>query len=297
MFKNLSKSTKTNYNIIKKKLYKNYTIEDLAKIKTINKIYDQFENKGTSRNYIIVIQHILKYHNLLTKKLKNHIHKIINDTNKLSNKYNKTEKEQENWLTMKEIQEIQNKYKKEYNNILTLDDKDITKQHINTLQKYMILLLYTGSIELPPRRNDYAICKINCKDKNFNCLDLANQTFVFRNYKTVKTYKTITISIPQEIYTVILRYLTIRKLFFDSDYFLLNILRGGGNNKLEMSPNTLTKYINSIFDNKKISSSMLRKIMSSIYTPNINPKELKQLQDISYKMGHSVNTHNAFYIK
>ena len=67
----------------------------------------------------------------------------------------------------------------------------------------MVLSLYTLH---PPRRNiDYSLMKIsnNMNDDMFNYLDMDKKQFIFNNYKTQHTYRSVVDPIENELMKVI----------------------------------------------------------------------------------------------
>lgn len=300
MFKHLKPSTQKNYTVIMNKILKKYNVKDLTKDEVINDICTSMHNSGTCKNYIIVCKHILKYHDLLTPELNCKLKIIITQKN-CSNKTNeKTEKEEKAWITSDQLDELKSNLLDFHNTTMhNIDKRSISKKELDKIQQCMILFIYTGSEDMPPRRNELALCRINYKGNDYNSVDLESQELIFNVYKTSSTYGSSHIKIPDNIFKLIKDYLYLRDKFFNfnTDFLFLNILRGGvGRNRLEMSTNSLTKYLNKIFGGN-ISSSMLRKIQSTSYAKNIELDELTKLKERSKKMGHSLSTHIQHYLK
>ena len=102
----------------------------------------------------------------------------------------KTEKEKENWIDWKEVQEKHKELSDEVDKFISA--KAITPEQFNVLLHWVVLSLYT---EVQPRRNQdyldmYVVKKWNeathLADKNY--IDLATHQFIFNKYKTFKTY-------------------------------------------------------------------------------------------------------------
>ena len=113
------------------------------------------------------------------------------------------------------------------------------------------------------------------------------QYFVFNQYKTAKTYGEQRLLIPTEVYKVLKKWIQV--ISPDCDYLLFD----GKNNKLNSVK--LNQRLNAIFDNKKVSTSMLRhSYLTSKYGYMI--EEEKKLDKTMTEMGSSKNVANI-YIK
>jgi hypothetical protein len=191
----------------------------------------------------------------------------------------KSDKQKENWLSQEEVKEVWEKLKAEVEPILL--KKKITEDETKQIQSYVILSLY---VLQPPRRSlDYTQMIVVPKydenlDKAFNYLSLKDKTFYFNNYKTNKTYKTQTIPINDELFTLLKKY---RK----SGLLLQN------NEKALTSPQ-MTLILNKVFG-KKISVSMLR----NIYMTSKYGDESNALKQDAHDLGTSVNVAQSNYIK
>ena len=194
----------------------------------------------------------------------------------------KSNKQEENWTTMAELKKIKNMYKKQVNEIIKLDKP--TKKQIDTMQRYLVCMLYIGSKNNPPLRLDFAPMIIRDienydKESKKNILVIKNKTMFFHigDYKTVGKYgtKIIPVSIPLE--KVIKIYLKYNK----TGFLLINT------ENTPMNANGLSKYLTKIFEptGKKISATMLRHIFLS----ETFPADLKKRETTADKMCHSVN--------
>lgn len=213
-------------------------------------------------------------------------------------KNEKTSKEDTNWVTYSEIQDVIDALYKE---ILLIDNGDsqlTERQQLDTYQKYLVIHLYT---ELPPLRNDYALTRIvkiqtnksvvNDIDIKENYINMSDKTLVLQNYKTAKTYGTKVITIPTTLLNVIKRFEKFKKKYIVThDFMLLNTT-----DLKPMSRNSLTKTLNKIFYPKKISSTILRKVyLSNKYPIQHSMEEMAKDAQI---MGHDIGTARKVYTK
>tara|TARA_R100001509_G_scaffold20842_1_gene10852 strand:- start:383 stop:1411 length:1029 start_codon:yes stop_codon:yes gene_type:complete len=203
-----------------------------------------------------------------------------------------SKKEEQNWLSPEELDNIEKKLKKEYK-----EDKNK-----DTLQKLILVILYRGKI-IRPLRNDYAGMYIsNDNDGEGNYLfideeDHSKKYFVLNDYKTNQHYGKKKYTIPKR--SVLNKLLTDLYEFRVEDG-VAHLLENPGIKKelTSMSKNNLTKYLQKIFKtylNKKVSSSMLR----SIYISNLDFNKLsnKKLSKIANDMNHNVKSQQTEYKK
>ena len=199
------------------------------------------------------------------------------------NTQEKSEKQKENWVSLEELKKVKNIYKRRTMEIIKLDNP--IKKQIDTIQRYLVCMLYIGSKNNPPLRLDFAgmvVRNIEDYDKESkeNILVIKDKSMFFHiaAYKTSKLYgtKIIPVSIPLE--NVIKIYLKYNK----TGFLLINTENS------PMNANGLSKYLTKIFEptGKKISATMLRHIFLS----ETFPADLKKREEIANKMGHSVST-------
>lgn len=202
----------------------------------------------------------------------------------------KTEKEKENWIDWKEVQEKHKELSDEVDKFISA--KAITPEQFNVLLHWVVLSLYT---EVQPRRNQdyldmYVVKKWNeathLADKNY--IDLATHQFIFNKYKTFKTYGQQKLPIPEPLMRVIQLYLKHHPLVkgnkSKTTEFKFLVFPDG-------SPltagNAITRILNKIF-HKKIGSSLLRHIfLSSKY-------DIKEMESDASAMGHSVEEQKKY---
>ena len=123
-------------------------------------------------------------------------------------------------------------------------------------------------------------------DRDFNYLDVKNQTFVFNNFKTKKTYGTQTEKIPDELFEILKRYVIPSGKKFEPT-LIFRTYQGE-----VPACNYITRLLNSVF-NKNVSASMLRNIF---LTHKLGGKK-SETQDLASAMGTSANTIANVYTK
>jgi len=285
--KDLTPSSINTYKTKIIKLNDDKPVRNLNFLLDIDKVKKKIEplKPNTQRTYYIAICSILNcvinnnQANKNMKKLYIDYSKILDEYNlKLKDQTDKTETENENWISQDNLKEVYDKLKSNY-----------TKNN-KAFQDYLILSLYYLN---PPRRNkDYSLLKVvtvyNDKLPNeYNYYDMKNKKFIFNNYKTAKKYNKQEIDVNEELSNIINEYIKELKIK-NNDYLLYNLM----SNEPLLSTNAITLILNRIF-NKKIGSSMLRKL----YLSNRYSDKSKELIDDVKNMGTSVATAQNNYIK
>ena len=204
----------------------------------------------------------------------------------------KTEKEKENWIDWKEVQQKRAELKEKVAGFAK--QKTLTPAQWDTLLHSTLVALYT---EVQPRRNqdylDMWVVRTKKpedlpKDKNYLVLEgSAPKRFVFNKFKTSKTYGQQTLDIPGPLAESLALYLkqhplnkgnkkpTEFKFLVSADGTPLSAV------------NSITRALNKVFG-KKVGSSMLRHIfLSSKYDIN----EMKEDADA---MGHSIEEQRRY---
>lgn len=210
--------------------------------------------------------------------------KKVDATKEAPNPNEKTEKQEENWVTWEEVQ-------KKKSDLLTavspssLTKRTLTPEQSEQLLQLLVLSLYT---DIPPRRNqDYTSLVVVKKlpkeastDKNY--YDLSTHKFVFNKYKTAKTYGQQIIDAPESLQKVITVYIKYHPNKKEKEIPLLP----------DLNPtNGITRLLNRIF-NKKIGSSMLR----HIYLSDNLGEAIKGQEKLANDMAHSTSMQRD-YIK
>ena len=243
----------------------------------------------TQRSYIIAICSVIN--NNVPKKLYDEYYIILMDFNRsLKDRTDKTETQKENWMTVKEIQDVELKLETK---IKKFRQNRLNKNEYSLILQHMILSLFT---KIQPRRNkDYSVMKItnsNKEDKKFNYLDMDNKKFIFNNYKTSHTYNTVQVDIPDDLFKIIVFYLKFHKERnkLKNKSYNIDFLVGYSGEAIQS--NDVTKNLNKTFG-KNVSSSMLRNIfLSDKYTDMVN-----ELDEDTKAMGTSIDVALSTYVK
>lgn len=293
--KQISESSLNLYLKNLKRLNNNDEIKNFNFLKNVNNIVDKIKDykPNTRRTYLISIVSLLKEEPKF-KSLYDKYYKLLMEYNKdLKTNNTKSDTQKENWITQDQVLETQ----KDLMELLPeiKNKRKLTNVQLNKLFNLLVLSLYTLQ---PPRRNlDYLKMNIVKKfkpemSKDFNYLDVSTNSFVFRNYKTKKTYADQIIPINDELTSIIKVYLKYHpKLKGVKGDFEVPFLVDVDGYALKNS-NQITRLLNKIFE-KKIGVSMLRNIyLTSKYSNN-----LENLKNDASAMGTSSNTAENNYIK
>jgi integrase len=209
-------------------------------------------------------------------------------------KNEKTEKQKENWLSWKQVEEKRAELSGEADKI---KGTTATPAQFDVLLQNLVLSLYT---DVQPRRNQdyldmYIVKKWSDKlpqDKNY--LDLTNKKFVYHKYKTAKKYGTQTLEIPDSLMESINKYLKYHPLWKGAakrSAIPVKLLVGADGTPLA-AVNAITRILNRIFG-KKVGSSMLR----HIYISDKYGDLIEEQKDDAAAMGHSVALQREYYKK
>tara|TARA_R110000824_G_scaffold389331_1_gene585363 strand:+ start:204 stop:1166 length:963 start_codon:yes stop_codon:yes gene_type:complete len=207
----------------------------------------------------------------------------------------KSTNEKENWVELKTLRKIVNKYKTDINDrkLFDKDPSTLTPKEFDLIQKWVVGSLYTTD-DNPPLRNDYIMSTIKYKEfsklseekkkkQNFLVVKSRNQKFFsLGDYKTDTIYGLKEISVGKKLNSVLNKWLDVNS----SGCLLLNSKRE------PMSSNSLGKYINKVFEpsGKKLGASMLR----HIYITTKFPPMLDERKEVADKMAHSVEQQTLY---
>ena len=203
--------------------------------------------------------------------------------------HEKSEKEKESILGWDDILTIKNSLKEKVDKFA--NKKSINHIQFNDLFKYMLMSLYT---EMPPRRNQdyfymYVVPKWNdTMDKSINYFDMATNKFIFNKYKTSKAYGVQILDVPESLRNCIKLYIKFHPLKKEKVFPL--IVKPDGT--LYKNASCITRFLNTIFDGKKVGSSALRHSFLSSKYGDIT----KEREEVAKEMGHSVAMADS-YIK
>ena len=202
--------------------------------------------------------------------------------NKEMLKQEKNEKQKENWADQDEIHKLLQKHKKQANSLWSKTNK--TPKDYQTIQDYILLLLYSGKYIPVRRAKDYGIdFKIKNIDKNSQNF-LEKSKMVFHEYKTKNTYGKQTLNIPKALLRLLKKWIDINPtdyLLFDSLFQPLNSVK-------------INQRLNKIFG-KKVSVNALRHSYLSNKYQNTIQTQRDLAQDMN-DMGSSLSM-SKVYIK
>ena len=219
------------------------------------------------------VDEIKFYRNILFEKQKIYTAKLATNV--------KTEKQEENWVTKKELENVAKNLKKK------IRIEKITSGHV--LQDYLISLIYTL---LAPRRLEYATCIVTFTrnyepDKNYLFIrGKQRMNFVFNDFKTAKYDGQVLVECPPPIVSIINKILARGTGLQDGvqyqDKPLFKHVGGGGFNT-----NNLSKAIKRIFkqpDGREPTLNIIRHVTSS---EAVDIEKEAELNTLAKDMGHS----------
>ncbi len=211
--------------------------------------------------------------------------------NELNNQYNdfintnqKTEKQEKNWVELKDLIKINNKYRLELKNRNVFTKETLNNKDFDLLQKYLVSSLY---VLQPPVRLNYVMKIIKDKkddnnEDNFLYVKGKNKkVFIFNEFKTKKSHGKQEIPVNPQLNKIINIWLRHNK----TKDFLLN--KSGK----PLTANSLGKMIPRVFNipDKKITLNLIRHIyISSKVDIDKIKEENKKKQDLANKMMHSI---------
>ena len=269
----LSDSSLTTYTSILRSLYKKVFGEpkiNFSKFEETDKILNHLKDlppnkRKTILSALVIITDNKKYRDLMLED--------VRDYNKEISKQEKTDTQEENWVSQSEVREMFDELKKNANLIYKKTHK--TNSDLQVLQNFIILALFTL---IPPRRSkDYVDFRIrNISKDTHNYIEKGK--LVFNSYKTAKTYGRQEVSIPKELSTILNKWIKTNP----TDYLLFDA------NMNPLSAVKLNQRFNRIFDGKKIAVNALRhSYLTDKYADNMKVK--KAMADDMSKMGSSLN--------
>jgi len=209
-------------------------------------------------------------------------------------KHQKSEKQESNWVSMEEVLALKTALETAVAGFAK--KKTLTKAQFETLQRLMVLSLYT---DIPPRRNmDYLLMHIAKvlpadADTTKNYFDVANSRFVFNRYKTAKVYQQQVVSVPESLQKVLALYLKFHPGNSKDVNEVPLLVKASG--APMTAKNGITTILNKVFG-KAVGSSMLRHIfLSEKYGDDLKELTAARTADAD-SMAHSLATATE-YIK
>jgi hypothetical protein len=255
----------------------------------------KLNTKKTYLATIIVILKAIKGKKNLIDFYTEHMNKLAEEHQKISQSQEKSESQLANWIELPELIKEIKRQGREINRLRLWTKEKLTPKEFDQIQKYVAGFLYIGDPENPPMRADFHDMKIIC-GKGYSKLDekeLKNNYIVKVNskdkffslgdYKTEKKYGLKKIPVGKELNKVLNKWF---KIVDKHNYILVN------NRKKPMTANGLSKFMNRVFEKtgKKIGINMLRHIFISHHFP----PQLAEKQEIASKMGHSTNEQSLY---
>ncbi len=269
------------------------------KEKVLNKINEMGDN--TKRNYlnsvIVFFQNNKDYEDNETWKEYSKLRDDINAKFKKSKSENKkTDKQNKNWLTKEEYQNIVKQYQEYLTKHKVLQSKPdkLNKDELNKLMEYVLIKFYQ---EIPSRNDFHSLKIVNKKEyndlpkdtnQNYLVMERNNIHVIINDWKTKKNEKdTRTITLSPELQKLVRAY---RRKAPNREYMFVS------NKEQPLTRNGLTKLLIKMFKvfypDKNISSSMLR----HIYLSHKYSDTMKEMKEDQNNLGHSGETQKE-YIK
>jgi hypothetical protein len=253
----------------------------------------------TQKNYLsAIIVSLSAYGDKYEDDLKTY-RKRLEQLNEVYNseikKNEKTETQEKNWVSMKDLKKVMNSYKLDLKERGAFSKDELTRRELDIMQRWVVANLYLND-ENPPIRLDYGNMRIISEndfdklkddelDKNFLVVkNRTNKYFHFGDYKTEKTYSKKEIKVGKKLNSVLNIWLKHNKkggLLYDT--------KGD-----PMSSNTLGKYIKKVFEKtgKQVSINLIRHIFISEKFP---PQKEDEKEEVASKMLHSVKNSKSVF--
>lgn len=250
--------------------------------------------KKNKINTIIVFLKAMKQDDELINKYFTLFIDLSKQISEQNDKMEKSERELENWVSIDELKERIEELKLNVPRLIK------TYYDIVQYQRYIAALIqvHTGL------RNEISDCEIYDyndykdleTDNNVNYLIVRDRVkeakLIIQNYKTRKCYGVIEVSFDEYDTKEIKKYLRESNNYKKNHNINTNWLIYDKHG-LKLTRNDYSKFLQRIFniDDKKISSTMIRKIILS------NDFNAKSLKNKARAMGHSVSTQMKYYVK
>ena len=285
-----------------KKLLKPLRMKFLKDFDTVKKIINLSRTENTKKNRLTAILVGLQSRKVKDEKLidkyQEFLKEVMVKVNKSLDSQEKTDTQEKNWLSVDEINDVLNKM------LTKIKDKDLfnkkkplTKGEYLLMQKWVLLRFYSQK----HLRNNVADTKVITpeeykkvtKDENYLTVDKEKKEmkFYLNKFKNVKRIGKKVLEISPELFKVLQKWFKIN----DSGFLFTK-----GDMKTPLTPNGVTKMLNSIFkefaNGKKISTSLLRHINISEDLkgqPSIEEKRKKE-EEVEQKYQHSSSMNDQY---
>ncbi len=327
---NIKESTKGRYNSQFAKLKelmgstKLLEILDLGTdaVEIVDFIEQQEWSEGTKKNYVTMLISLTRMN--FNKKLPSEyfMEQLVCYRDSLGEEYEtklnnheKTTKQEENWITFKQILEFKNRLHYRNKDLWNRAPANEGGQCVYT-DKELRLMTDEVIIELictqPPRRNDYANMSI-MRHEQFKGIQKddpdwffeqdtnwlvrkarGNWYFVFCNYKTSSKYGMQFVDVkknPSVKKPRLKKWVEIMEQYKKADYFYVPLLLDSKGN--EFNTNSYSKRVQTIFKrefNKKVGTSLIR----HIYLSDKYGEQIKEMEQDAEDMAHSYKTQNDY---
>lgn len=278
----------------------NSDIESTEFLKQKKKVLSIIETKkpNTQKSYlaaIVVYLMAIKESEELISYYRDLMEYIAKEQDDISNKQQKTETQEQNWISLSELKLELERQRKLINKdkLWNINSESITNKQFEILQKFVVGSLYIGDDANPPLRADYDMKIICMKDfgkltdeelkKNYIVNQSRNKKFFhLGEYKTSNTYGEKKIPLGKELNKLMNKWLKINTY----GYLLVNKL------KKPMNANQLTKYVPRVFEatGKNICIGLLR----HIYISEKFPAQQQEQQDTANLMLHSPSMQSQY---
>ena len=216
---NLKDNSLKSYLITLKKLNDNEDIENLNYLKKFDDIMEKINEYSlpTQRNKLTALLVVLsafqkKEFDDVELKYRKELENKNKEYNDLMASHEKSDKQQANWVSLKELRKVMNQLKK----------TALSTQTKKGFQPYLVAALY---LLQPPKRLDFSNMKVISSRKNENGKDnfLLNlgrnkKYFIFNQFKTDGKYGSKEVIVPKNINSILNQWLKINH----TEDFLLN---------------------------------------------------------------------------
>jgi septum formation inhibitor-activating ATPase MinD len=204
--------------------------------------------------------------------------------NTIMDTHDKSDKEKDSWLNQDDITSVLNKLKEEAT--FLYKKKTLSMSDLQQIQNYIIICIL-GGVYVPPRRStDFCLMKIRNYSKEEDNYFEKNQ-MVFNKYKTAKTYKQQTLTVPPELKSILTKWI---KVIPDTVDFLLF-----DNNGSQLTNVKMTQRLNKIFGKKSSINSLRHSYLTTKFGSQIEIQ--KEMDAVSHDMGTSSSTVQNIYLK
>ena len=200
---------------------------------------------------------------------------MIQDAKDINAEYKeqkKTEKQEANWISLQDIEDIYNQLHEKAQQMM----KKNALVKVDVIVQYLLVGLLGGHL-MPPRRSlDVALLKWKNYDKKLDNYYHKGKLY-FNKYKTSDKYGLAVVDVPKELDIILKKWLKMNP----SEYVLIS------SNGKSLSSSQITRMLNKIFG-RNVSVNMLRHIFLTNFYRNM-PK-LTEMQRVAAKMGHNITT-------